>query len=138
MKILHESMNQSFGAPAAALVLMLPPVVSIAVVLWLERFVGILVCIVLFPVIYVLSLFLMLCGMAIVTRSPANKKTPAHMEALEERVRLLEELVGQLALENALLKKARRGDLAKEPEKTALPHQTAPRQASEREKNITR
>ncbi|MBP7764139.1 MAG: hypothetical protein K4445_10210 [Deltaproteobacteria bacterium] len=141
MKIISESMNQSFGGPAAALILILPPVVSAAVVLALERKVGILLGIILFPVIYVLSLLATLCAITVLTRPATNKRTAAPETDLEERVRRLEQLAGRLALENELLKKALQAGLGKEPGKNDAAPGAPPsgcRTPPETKKNITR
>lgn len=117
MNIVNESMNRPYGYMASALALVLPPIISIAVTLCLERIIGTLLSVVIFPVVYILSLFITILGMTYLTRSFENKGKPVTDGTLEDRVRHLEKLVDKLALENDLLKKAVQRDLLIVPKK---------------------
>ncbi len=105
MNIIHESMNMQFGCVTSALVLVLPPIISIAVTLYLRRIIGPLVCIVIFPAVYVLSLFISICGIAYLIRIFKGAGKHKKEDILEDRINELEQLVKKLALENELLKK---------------------------------
>lgn len=117
MNIVNESMNRPYGCMASALALVLPPIISIAVTLCLERIIGTLLSIVIFPVVYILSLFITIFGMTYLTRNFENTGKPDKDGTLEDRVRHLEQLVDKLALENDLLKKAVQRDLLTLPKK---------------------
>lgn len=107
MNIVKESMNRQFGCMTSGLVLVLPPIISIAVTLYLQRIIGPLGCIAIFPVMYVLSLFITICGITYLIRTFEGTGKHKKEAALEDRVRKLEQLVSKLALENELLKKSR-------------------------------
>lgn len=96
---------------ASVLALVLPPIISIAVTLSLERIIGTLVCIVIFPVIYALSLFITICGMTYLIKTFEGRGRPNKEAALKDHVRQLEQLVGKLAIENEFLKKAAQRNL---------------------------
>lgn len=117
MNIVNESMNRPYGCMASALALVLPPIISIAVTLCLERIIGTLLSVVIFPVVYILSLFITILGMTYLTRNFENKGKPDPDGTLEDRVRHLEKLVDKLVLENDLLKKAVQWDLLTVPKK---------------------
>lgn len=105
MNIIHESMNRPFGCVTSALVLVLPPIISIAVTLYLQRIIGPLGCIAVFPVVYIFSLFITICGITYLIMTFEGKGKHKKKAALEDRVRQLEQQVSKLALENELLKK---------------------------------
>jgi hypothetical protein len=117
MNIVNESMNRPYGCMASALALVLPPIISIAVTLFLERIIGTLLSIVIFPVVYILSLFITIIGLTYLTRNFENKGKPDADGTLEYRICNLEKLVDKLALENDLLKKAVQRDLSILPKK---------------------
>jgi len=83
----------------------------------LEHIIGTLVSIVIFPVVYVLTLFITIFGITYLTRTFENIGKHNKEGTLEDRVRQLEQLVGKLASENELLKKAIQRDLLTLPKK---------------------
>jgi len=107
MNIVNESMNRQFGCVTSGLGLVLPPIISIGVTLYLQRIIGLLGCIIIFPVVYVLSLFITICGITYLIRILEGTGKHKKEAALEGRVSRLEQLVSKLDLENELLKKSR-------------------------------
>ena len=94
MNIVNESMNRPYGCVESVLALVLPPVMSVTVILCLEHIIGTLVSIVIFPVVYVLTLFITIFGITYLTRTFENIGKHNKEGTLEDRVRQLEQLVG--------------------------------------------
>lgn len=122
MNIVHESMNRPFGCLTSGLILILPPIISIGVTLYLRSFIGPLGCILIFPVVYVLSLFISICGITYIIIIFEGKGKHNKKAALEERVRQLEQLVSKLAMENKLLKRVVQKKLLILPKKKTTIH----------------
>ncbi|MBN1626828.1 MAG: hypothetical protein JW944_09915 [Deltaproteobacteria bacterium] len=105
MNIIRESMNTQFGWLTSALVLVMPPIISITVTLYLRCIIGPLGCIVIFPAVYVLSLFVSISGVTYLIRIFKDAGRHKKEDTQEERTRQLEQLVNKLTQENELLKK---------------------------------